>query len=421
MRRARLDEVPQSKDFLTSAPPITLRDLPQSTKDGPGRARGSGDVDQRAGLLAEAPEGRVAVDRARSQPPTPCARVESDRMDEADIAHAKAMPTYDPADAMGDEMPASAPTVTRSANVNMSFTRPMAAFVMRCRVRACLVPRPARRRRRSRRPMSCRAHLSSAPFGSAPPQAYSAPPPIGCDASAGLPLAARRGAGRDGARDVAAAGAVVRSCPRARFPSGPGPMLSQIVKPREPARAHRRAARARAPRDRRRRPRGARCARRAREAAAAAAVAAAKTASPATEASAAATATGPQPASSAVASASAPGGVDADPKPARCRAGHIERGARVGSAHGAMPPKRPRPKKKKPVVVKPVEPATEPTTTAAAPATSESAPPPRARRRRRRRPRRTPTPSPPRPRRSAVTTRVLAARTTGASSPLEEA
>jgi serine/threonine-protein kinase len=386
MRVARPDEVPPaSKDFLTSAPPITLRDLPtgRTTDIGgllAGPAQPGSPGAQRPSVPSNEPvfSLRRPKDEAPSTERLPNAEVLrsalSDRMDAADIAHAKAMPTYDPADAMGDEMPASAPTVTRSVDVNMSFTRPMAAFVMGAELQS---PRPAAGAPPPE-PTPPPPYLSSAPFGSAPPQAYSSAPPqpaispYGYHSLAPQPAAAQAGTA-PAMRPIPAAGSS-GALPH-DFPDAPGPMLSQIVKP--PNRMARilvpvllavlgtgagvLALRARAAS--------------ARSNAAAAAVAAAKAPNAPAGASVSASAAATPPPSASVAAAAG----DADPKPAAVPAAVPAPPVTLAAAASAAdPPKRPKPKKKKPVVVKPAEPAGEPTAiaTSAPAATGEPAAPP---------------------------------------------
>jgi len=379
MRRARPDEVPpQSKDFLTSAPPITLRDLPNARTT---------DIGGLAGPTRPSNEPVFSLRRPKDEAPSterlPNAEalrgVIGDRMGEADIAHAKAMPTYDPADAMGDELPASAPTVTRSVDVNMSFTRPMAAFVMGAGLES---PRPAAGAPPPAftPPDGVPPHLSSAPFGSAPPQAYSsAPPTVG--APYGFNSLAPHPAAAPSPATLAVTAPAMRplapgsSGALPEYPDAPGPMLSQIVEP--PSRLPRIVAllgfvvfvtvaaviavRARAAS--------------ARSAAAAAAVAAAKGASTPAQTSPPA---GPAGGATAPESgATVTGSAAPETKPVAV-APAASSAALASAASAADPPKPKKPKKpKKPVVVKPVEPAAEPAAaaTATAAATSEPAAP----------------------------------------------
>ena len=374
MRVARPDEVPpQSKDFLTSAPPITLRDIPGARTT---------DIGGLAGPTLPSNEPVFSLRRVKEESPSterlPNAEalrpVSSDRMDAADIAHARAMPTYDPAEAMGDDMPASAPMqVAKSVDVNMSFTRPMAAMVMGPEFEALRpaagAPPPA-----FTPPDAIPAHLSSAPFGSAPPQAYvpdvygSAPPKAA--GPAGPPPYGYNSLAPPGGPAGASSGALPQD-----FPETPGPMLSQIVRPRH------RLARIVVPLMLALLAVGAGAlARRARAASARGSAAArVATAKPATTpAQTHASATTPDPsAPPAVAVAALP---DSKPTAAPPAASSV-----VASATPtADPPKKPKPKRKKPVVKPPVEPAAEATAaptsepaSTAEPATPKEAPTPK--------------------------------------------
>ena len=372
MRIARPDEVPpQSKDFLTSAPPITLRDIPGARTT---------DIGGLAGPTLPSNEPVFSLRRVKEEAPSterlPHAEdlraVASDRMGAADIAHARAMPTYDPAEAMGDDMPASAPMqVAKSVDVNMSFTRPMAAMVIGAEFDS---PRPAAGAPPPAftPPDAIPALLTSAPFGSAPPQAYtevygSAPPMAGAPAGAppyGYNSLAPPGGMAPPNGTMPAMAAAPSGSSLQDFPETPGPLLSQIVKPRNrlariiiplmlaliAVGAGALAMRARAASVR---------------GAAAARLAAAKSSSAPMQPAASASAgpSGATPATSAIAVTSLPDSKPGDAKPAS---------SSVAAASLTVdPPKKPRPKRKKPVVKPPVEPAADATTAA----TSEAAPP----------------------------------------------
>ncbi len=351
-RIARPDEVPpQSNDFLTSAPPITLRDIPGLRTT---------DIGGLAGPTVPSNEPVFSLRRVKEKSPSterlPNAEAlrapSSDRMDAADIAHARAMPAYDPADAMSDDMPASAPTqVAKSVDVNMSFTRPMAAMVMGAEFEALRpaagAPPPA-----FTPPDAIPAHRSPAPFGSAPPHAHvadvygSAPPQA--SAPAGPPPYGYNSLAPPGGPGGASSGSLPQD-----FPETPGPMLSQIVKPRNwlartvvplmlallAVGAGVLAIRARAASAR---------------GAAAARVATTKPSRAPAQTAASATAHDPS-APPAFAVAALP---DSKPTAAPPAASSV---VVASAAPTTDPPKKPKPKKRKPVVKPPVEPAAEAT------------------------------------------------------------
>jgi serine/threonine-protein kinase len=363
-RLAYREDAPQSKDFLTSAPPITLRDLPGKRTTDIGGLIGPAVATQEPVFSLRRPKDDAPS--TERLPNADALRGMGERMRESDIAHAKAMPTYDPADAMGDEMPASAETVTRSVDVNMSFTRPMASIVMGADVESPRPPAGAPPPDYSSEPDLVPAHLSSAPFGSAPPQTYSSAPPIAAAAPYGYSSLAPHAA----AASQAATFPVMRplAAPSSGalpdFPDRPGPMLSQVVAPRNHlarilvplllvlfvSGAVVFALRARAAN--------------ARGSAAAAALAAAKAASAQQQAP--------------PASASVPASASAAPSAASVAVAALPAASSGALATAAPtadpPPKKPKPKpKKKPAVVKPVDPAAEPAPAAAS--TSEPAAP----------------------------------------------
>ena len=331
-RVAFREEAPQSKDFLTSAPPITLRDRPNTrTTDIGGLIGPAGATNEPVFSLRRPKEESPSTERL---PNAEALRGMGDQMRDSDIAHAKAMPTYDPADAMGDAMPASAETVRRTVDVNMSFTRPMASIDMGVMGAETGTPRPA---------------------AGAPPQTYSSAPPIAAAAPYGYNSFAPQASSQAPTMPVMRPLGAPSSGALPEFPDAPGPMLSQVVEPQN------RLARVLLPlvvvlfvsgavvfalRARAANARG--------MAAAAAAVAAAKAASP-------------------VASAASPlASVEAAPKlaPAPPAASSVAV-ATAAPAPTPDPPKpKPKPRKKKPAVVKPVDPPGEP---AAAASVSEPA------------------------------------------------
>ncbi|MDB5218850.1 MAG: Serine/threonine protein kinase PknB [Myxococcaceae bacterium] len=246
--RNAAEDPPQSKDFLTSAPPITLRDVPKSVGVAPSSL---GPVFSLAGDPVFSL--RRGKDDAPSTERLPGGETRNPSKNEATsdtailithasdrVVHGDAMPSYDPTAAMGDEMPASSADDIgpKSVDVNLSFTRPMAAMVMPPSFpppqRALSEPPPAHQRSSSPPPRVVSApppHLRTAPgIGPAPappPLAYaqhphlsSGPPPADAYAHTQLPTSP-------------SLRVIAESLSRPSLPpEAPGPLLSQIVKPR---------------------------------------------------------------------------------------------------------------------------------------------------------------------------------------------
>ena len=255
---------PQSKDFLTSAPPITLRDTPRSPgvaspSMGPVSSLGNEPVFS----LRREKDGREKDGREES-PSTERIPAKSDHSSDTAIVvahasdrvvHADAMPSYDPASMMGDDMPASSAGAGKSVDVNFSFTRPMAAMVMPPGYetgpppRAVTGPPPHLRtapgigpvqpaQDATQPPLQAIAAYGGPNFPSGPPAAHlssgppaqgvSGPPPHVSSHSADAYAATQMPTGPS-MRIAAAAESPSRpSLP----PDAPGPLLSQIVKPR---------------------------------------------------------------------------------------------------------------------------------------------------------------------------------------------
>jgi serine/threonine protein kinase len=372
---------PQSKDFLTSAPPITMRDLPKSvgpapSSMGPVFSLANDPVfSLRRGKDDSPSTERVPKAEATSDTAILIAHA-SDR-----VVHADAMPSYDPADAMSDAMGEDMPFSSqghgpKSVDVNFSFTRPMAAMVMPPGYES---PRPAAGMREPQHdPHSSSPprvvsgpppHLRTAPgIGPAQPpqpapaqgQYSSAPPGVHASAGGSTPADAYAQMTTGPSMRPGAEGFTRPSLP----PESPGPLLSQIVKPRLSAAKvilpiafvlvasiaafvvlRTRAANAQH----------------------ASAAMAATPAAPATGTAAGSAAPGASGAANAANAANAPPAIatanvanlpDADPKSAK--------------AATAEPKKRPRLRPRKPPAVKPAaEPATAPDPATAATATAE--------------------------------------------------
>ncbi|MEA2746612.1 MAG: eukaryotic-like serine/threonine-protein kinase [Myxococcales bacterium] len=246
--RNAAEDPPQSKDFLTSAPPITLRDVPKSVGVAPSSL---GPVFSLAGDPVFSL--RRGKDDAPSTERLPGGETRNPSKNEATsdtailithasdrVVHGDAMPSYDPTAAMGDEMPASSADDIgpKSVDVNLSFTRPMAAMVMPPSFpppqRALSEPPPAHQRSSSPPPRVVSApppHLRTAPgIGPAPappplgypqhPHLSSGPPPADAYAHTQLPTSP-------------SLRVIAESLSRPSLPpEAPGPLLSQIVKPR---------------------------------------------------------------------------------------------------------------------------------------------------------------------------------------------
>ena len=174
--------LPDSRDFLTSAPPITLRDVPKApglepTSLGPVFSLHNEPV---FSLRREREESPSTERFPRAEPSAPQTPGEP-------VAHGDVMPTYDPASFVGATESSSAGDGSASSgvintggsrssiDVNMSFTRPMAAMVMPADYEA---PRPAAGEPALAFPFPD-ALLASMPiYGSAPPPMHESSPPI---------------------------------------------------------------------------------------------------------------------------------------------------------------------------------------------------------------------------------------------------
>ncbi len=257
-------------DFMTSAPPITLRDAP-----GASGASGSGSMP--ISSLQGEPVFSLRREKGPGEPDDVLSVRESpstERLPKADAvrdiemlkaalaaesvesgAHRNAMPSYDPADTMGGDEPSSpADEPERSIEVNLSFTRPMAAMVMPDEFAS---PRPAAGAPPPVYPSghpsghpSPSPHVTGPPqqaFASGPPQhAYSSGPPQAAPhptpypaAHLAPPVAASSGltsthplysASASGSTAVLGPSPPASSRP-SLAPDAPGPVLGQIVKP----------------------------------------------------------------------------------------------------------------------------------------------------------------------------------------------
>jgi serine/threonine protein kinase len=199
-------EPPLSKDFLTSAPPITLRDVPKSVIAQPASV---GPVfslrNEPVFSLRRGKEESPSTERIPNADPGLAVTSANPTSSDQRFAHASTMPLYDPADSMGGDVPTSShETIERSVDVNLSFTRPMAAMVMPTGPPFPPAPPPP--------PM----HSSSPPAYPSPSLQTSYPPPASPSAPsphASFPVPAH-----------------VSSRP-SLAPDAPGPLLSEIVKP----------------------------------------------------------------------------------------------------------------------------------------------------------------------------------------------
>lgn len=137
----------QSHDFLTSAPPITLRDAPKASGVSPTSLGAAVSMNNEPVFsLRREKESTASEDSPTTErfPKDGADGEEEEQTKEISrpskpasaegAKHAAAMPKYDPgaADAMGiDAAPSSVEeTLVKSIEVNLSFTRPMAAMIM---------------------------------------------------------------------------------------------------------------------------------------------------------------------------------------------------------------------------------------------------------------------------------------------------
>jgi serine/threonine-protein kinase len=226
---------PESRDFLTSAPPITLRDVPKPPA-----------IDPAATLSNNEPvfSLRREKDESRESPSTERLPMGGALTPASPVAHASTMPIYDPsaADAMGTDLAASsageeAGSSTgrgNSIDVNLSFTRPMAAMVMPPDYEA---PRPAAGTPAVDPSNSPAPSPESPPGGMQPPAAFPSPsafpvappayptvPPMHVTSPPGAAFPQMQTAP---SLRVQSQVAIRPSLP----PEAPGPLLSQIVKP----------------------------------------------------------------------------------------------------------------------------------------------------------------------------------------------
>ena len=232
---------PPSHDFLTSAPPITMRDQPRST------AASNGDpvFSLRREKEAEAPIESMSPSTERFPLPEntrPKAKNNPSLNTLPGIGGlpgATPMGSYDPskADAMGTDVPvSSAQKPPASVDVSLSFTRPMAAMVMPPDWPPAPRPAagaPAAEDERTSAPI---AAAFAATFLEARPETFPPPPP----GPAAYPSAAPPAATSSPPIDFASSRQQPTVPPQRLQPSPspphrpddePGPALSQIVKP----------------------------------------------------------------------------------------------------------------------------------------------------------------------------------------------
>ena len=227
---------PESRDFLTSAPPITLRDVPKPPA-----------IDQAATLSNNEPVFSLRREKDDSHESPSTERLPRGELGAGaltPVAHASTMPIYDPsaADAMGTDLPASfaggeAGASTgrgNSIDVNLSFTRPMAAMVMPAEYEA---PRPA---------AGTPAVAPSASASPLPEAASAAMPPAAFPSPSAFPVAAPVYPTVPPMHVTSPPGAAfpqMQTSPSIRVeqaqftvrpslpPEAPGPLLSTVVKP----------------------------------------------------------------------------------------------------------------------------------------------------------------------------------------------
>ena len=191
--RPHESSIPGSKDFLTSAPPITLRDVPKSTSAEP--------TEPIFSLRREKDgERSPSTERLPTTEPLgggPNPRPEQHAWEPAQ-SHAPTMPAIDPAEMLA-ELASSSANIATAVDVNLTFTRPMAAMVMPMGYDG---PRPAAGTQLAH---DVPAFPAVAPYPSAAPPPYvSSPPPAMMHQASSHPSGA---------------------------PDAPGPLLAEIVKP----------------------------------------------------------------------------------------------------------------------------------------------------------------------------------------------
>jgi serine/threonine-protein kinase len=218
-------EPPRSNDFLTSAPPITLRDIPKSTgaeppSMGPVFSLHNDPVFSLRREKDEIPSTeRIPADAGSDLDSDSDAEEATREVDR--FAHAKTMPFYDPSDTLGADAPISSrETAPGTVDVNLSFTRPMATVAMPPEHEA---PRPAGGGP-STYPGLGPTHMPAQPPPPAPPL-YAHPHAVPQPSSA-PPAAFPQMPTGPSLRVLAAA-----SSRPSLAPDAPGPLLSEIVMP----------------------------------------------------------------------------------------------------------------------------------------------------------------------------------------------
>ncbi|HSO32195.1 MAG TPA: protein kinase [Labilithrix sp.] len=237
-----------SRDFLTSAPPITLRDVPKSTAVDP-TSRGAG--------LASNSDPIFSLRRAKDgDAPVESRSPSTERLPRPEDGHPKAqspalrttpgigelppapsMSSYDPSasDAMGIDAPvSSAQSSIPSVDVSLSFTRPMAAMVMPADWPPAPRPAAGAPPEQALEPPAYAAMFADHPEAFPPPAALPQPYPTGAPPA---PPAVTSVPPPDFASSRQQPTLPPRrlmqpeTAPSLRPHGEPGPMLSQIVKP----------------------------------------------------------------------------------------------------------------------------------------------------------------------------------------------
>lgn len=225
---APVESGPRSSGFLTSAPPITLRDVPNAP-DANAAWQAPMSADPVFSLRRERggdnmPPSTVRTTNEQGAPVLP-SLASSDDGDSSD--HARAMATYDPGSAIGD-FPVGSANVPRSVEVNLSFTRPMAAAAA---PQPHDVPGPAAGAAKSEPPPM----FPPPAFPSAPPDTYGSSPPHVALGTGPPPPMMTASSPPPGFAQLPTAPAfraqAERSAPPSNSAVAPGPLLSEIVPP----------------------------------------------------------------------------------------------------------------------------------------------------------------------------------------------
>jgi len=233
---------PTSHDFLTSAPPITLREQPKSTA----ASRGDPVFSLRREKESEAQLDPLSPSTERLPPPEGHARVGGPAIDTrpgfGELSNANTMPSYDLLAARtaldaGGRSEQSAPS---SVDVRLSFTRPMAAMVMP--PDWAPAPRPAAGAPPVADERANEPAAYAATFPDPRPATFPPPTSTGTGEAPAYPSNAPRATPSSPATDFVSSRQHPATPPE-RLPSAatppsvraqggePGPMLSQIVKP----------------------------------------------------------------------------------------------------------------------------------------------------------------------------------------------